>query len=178
MLMEQSSDRQLIFSPEDLKKTDIPQLMQHMMEEWEHEEFGYELSLRADVMRVNLFLLRRWKKNQPWFLEKISPADRKAMQIALTYIAEHYADTNERDVAAACGVSPVILSRLFAQTMKCSYPSYVCGVRLREAERLLLTTDLSVTEIALQVGFSTSAYFIAKFRQAKGITPHQYRQMK
>lgn len=175
-LMEQSPARQSVFSPEELEDTDIPTILRRMMAEWEGQQFGYELSLRADVTRVILFLLRRWRQTCPWMQDGTQPADREMMQTALAYIREHYADICERDVADVCGLSPVAVSRLFARTMKCSFPDYVCGVRLREAERLLLTTDKSVTDIALQVGFSTSAYFIAKFRQAKGTTPYRFRR--
>ena len=100
------------------------------------------------------------------------------MQTALAYIGTHYAYLSERDVAQACGISTVAVSRLFARTVKRSFPVYVRSVRLREAERLLLTTDLSVTDIALQVGFSTSAYFIAKFREEHGVTPYRFRRSR
>lgn len=175
-LMEQSANRQSIFHPEELEGTDIPNILHRMMDEWNGRQFGYELSLRADVTRVILFLLRRWQQATPWLRRGTQSADREIMRVALAYIGSHYADLCERDVAQACGISPVAVSRLFARTMKCSFPDYVCGVRLREAERLLLTTDLSVTDIALQVGFSTSAYFIAKFRQSKGTTPYRFRR--
>lgn len=175
-LMENAPDRQFRFSPEELEGTGIPSILCQMMEEWESQRFGYELSLRADVTRVFLFLLRRWRETSPWMKEGTPPADRAVMQTALSYVGTHYADLTEREVAAVCGVSPAALSRLFARIMKSSFPEYVTGVRLREAEKLLLTTDASVTDIALEVGFSTPAYFIARFRRAKGITPHRFRR--
>lgn len=174
-LMEQSPDRQSVFSPTELEGTDIPLVLRRMMEEWDGAQFGYELSLRADVTRVILFLLRRWRETSPWMRESARPTEREHLQRALAYIGEHYAEVCERDVAEVCGVSTVVISRLFNLTMKCSFTDYVLSVRLREAERLLLTTDKSVTEIALQVGFSTVAYFIAKFRNAKGVTPYRFR---
>lgn len=174
-LIENASDLQFRFSPEELEGTGIPSILCQMMEEWESQRFGYELSLRADVTRVFLFLLRRWREASQWMKEGTQPADRAVMQAVLSYVGEHYTDLTERDVAAACGVSPAALSRLFSRVMKCSFPEYVTGVRLREAEKLLLTTDASVTDIALRVGFSSPAYFIARFRQAKGITPHRFR---
>ena len=175
-LMERSPDRQSFFSPDDLEKTDIPALLQHMMKEWEAEQFGYELSLRADLTRVILFLIRRWKETSPWMQEGTRAADRETLRIALLYIGEHYAEVSERDVAEICGISTVGVSRLFSRVMKCTFLGYLCDVRLREAEKLLLTTDRSITEIAMQTGFSTSAYFISKFRQAKGVTPYRYRR--
>jgi AraC-like DNA-binding protein len=59
--------------------------------------------------------------------------------------------------------------------MKISFSNYVTHVRLKESERLLLISDENVTDIAQAVGFSTSAYFIAKFREHYGITPYRYR---
>lgn len=174
-LMEQAPDRQTVFSPQELCQTEIPSILHHMIAEWEERRFGYELSLRADVTRIFLFLLRHWQANGTWLRERILPADRTVMQTALSYIGTHYAELSEREVADVCGVSPTAFSRLFARVMRTSFPSYVCGIRIREAERLLLTTDRSVTDIAMQVGFSTPAYFIVKFRESKGITPHQFR---
>lgn len=177
-LIEYSEGRQSYFSPDELKGTGIPDILRRMMTEWEEKQFGYELSLRADVTRVILFLLRRWQKSNPELCTGIAPADRRLMQTALAYIGEHYADLSEQDVARACGISTVAVSRLFARSMKNSFPDYVRGVRLREAEKLLLTTDLTITDIALQVGFSTSAYFIARFREARGITPYRFRRLR
>lgn len=175
-LMEQAPDRQAVFSPEELCETEIPSILLRIITEWEERRFGYELSLRADVTRIFLFLLRHWQANGTWLRERILPADRTVMQTALTYISLHYAELSEREVADTCGISQSALSRLFARTMHTSFPSYVCGIRIREAEKLLLTTDRSVTEIAMQVGFSTPAYFIARFRERKGTTPHQFRK--
>lgn len=177
-LMEHSAERQSVFSPAELNETEIPAILRQMMAEWEEKAFGYELSLRADVTRVILFLLRRWRKANPQLCAGIAPGDSRLMQTALAYIGTHYAYLSERDVAQACGISTVAVSRLFARTVKRSFPDYVRSVRLREAERLLLTTDLSVTDIALQVGFSTSAYFIAKFREEHGVTPYRFRRSR
>ena len=54
--------------------------------------------------------------------------------------------------------------------------SYVNGVKIREAERMLIATDMSITAIGECVGFSTTAYFIAIFKAANGTTPVQYRR--
>ncbi len=176
-LMEQSQDRQSFFSADELDRTEIPSVLRRMMSEWGDKKFGYELSLRADVTRIILFLLRHWEEKSPLCDLSTQAGDRRLAQTALSYIRENYAEVCERDVADICGISPIGVSRLFARVLKCSFPDYVCSVRLREAEKLLLTTDMSVTDIAMQVGFSTSAYFIAKFREEKGTTPYKYRKI-
>lgn len=176
LLMEQMRERRICFSSGELEDTDVPEIFCGMRREWENQRFGYELSLRADVTRLFLYVLRRWREDhedltEEFFLSAKSELIRKAV----AYVQGHYADLSEEETAAACGVSPAYLSRTFKKGMGASFSAYVTGVRLRESRRLLLTTDESVTDIAQTVGFSTSAYFIARFRERYGVTPHRYR---
>ena len=46
-----------------------------------------------------------------------------------------------------------------------------------EAEKLLISTSMTVTEIALATGFGTSSYFIKIFRRYKHLSPRQFRAM-
>lgn len=178
MLMDQLPGKQLLFGADKLAKTEVPELFRHLGEEWERQEFGYELSLRADVTRIFLYILRSWREKNISLVEGMFPSgQRELLQKAIFYIQGHYNDLSEEEAAAVCGVSAAYLSRVFKKGMKSSFSSYVNSVRLREAERLLLTTDDSITEIAQSVGFSTSAYFIALFRSVQKITPYQYRKL-
>ena len=176
LLMEQLRRHRVRFGSEELRETEVPKIFERMQSEWEDQQFGYELSLRADVTRLFLYILRLWREKNPDLTEDFFlSAGSELMQKAVGYIQKHYADLTEEETAAACGVSPSYLSRSFKKSMKTSFSAYVTEVRLRESERLLLTTDESVTDIAQTVGFSTSAYYIAKFRERYGITPHRYR---
>lgn len=53
---------------------------------------------------------------------------------------------------------------------------YINKFRIDKAIDLLLNTDLSITEISEQAGFSYQRYFSSVFKQAKGVTPSQFRQ--
>ncbi len=53
---------------------------------------------------------------------------------------------------------------------------YVQTVRIREAEKLLLTTTQSVSQIGMQVGLDNPSYFATLFKQKTGFTPTAYRQ--
>ncbi|MBR7099008.1 MAG: helix-turn-helix transcriptional regulator [Clostridia bacterium] len=176
LLMEQLRERQMLFGKSELEKSDVPMLFERMRQEWCAQNFGYELSLRADVTKLFLYILRKWSEQNPDLTEDyFLSAQSELMQRVLMYIQKHYADLTEEETAIACGVSAPYLSRSFKKSMKTSFSSYVTEVRLRESEKLLLTTDESITDIAQTVGFSTSAYYIAKFRERYGITPHRYR---
>lgn len=57
-----------------------------------------------------------------------------------------------------------------------SFNDYVTLMRINEAEKLLLSTDKSITEIAMCCGFSSSSHFVSRFGQYKQITPGQFRK--
>ena len=174
-LMQNTDTRQNFFYKDELLSTPIPALFTHAMAEWQGKKFGYELSLRADVTSIFLHILRKWHdKNMSE--NTVSAWQSELIQRAIVYIKENYAELDEQDCADALGVSTSYLSRIFKRGMKKSFVSYVNEVKIREAERMLLSTDMSITEIGECVGFSTSAYFIANFRSALGITPAQYRK--
>lgn len=177
LLMESMEDKQIFFPAAELKDSGLEARFSRLIEEWNGRQFGYQLSLRADVSAVFLYILRRWREKNQSLLDNVQTGQRGVLlQKAISFVAAHYADLTEERAAAACGVSPSYLSRTFTAGMKQSFGSYVLSVRLREAKRLLLTSEDNVTEIAAALGFSSSAYFTARFRMATGETPLAFRR--
>jgi AraC-like DNA-binding protein len=54
--------------------------------------------------------------------------------------------------------------------------AYLNRYRVKQARQLLTDTDQSITEIALEVGFSDSGYFGRVFRREVGVSPEAYRR--
>ncbi len=97
---------------------------------------------------------------------------------AKQYIAANITEPLQlEDVAAAVFVSPHYLSRTFKKITGKSLIGYIQEVRLGKAQRLLVETGQSVTEIAARVGFNDAAYFATCFRKSLGITPLHYRML-
>ena len=59
--------------------------------------------------------------------------------------------------------------------MQRNFSDYVNLIRITKSEYLLSTTDESITDIALSVGFTTASYFIEQFKHFKNMTPKKYR---
>lgn len=96
---------------------------------------------------------------------------------AMAYIHEHYSEPIGReDLARHIGVSEGYLSRCFTQETGLSLIQYLTRYRIQRARQLLTTTDMTVTEIALEVGFSDSNYFSRVFRREVGVAPLVYRR--
>lgn len=177
LLMQTIQNGKIFFQSHELEGTPISSLFLQMMEEWDEQQFGYELSLRASVTEIILHIMRKWQEEKPEIREmSVTNIQSVLIQNAISHIQSHYADLSEEMCAECLGVSAPYLSRVFKKGMKISFSSYLNDVKLKEAEKMLLSGDQSMTEISETVGFSTVAYFIASFRKKYGITPNQYRK--
>jgi AraC-like DNA-binding protein len=171
------STHQKIFGKEEIEKTIIPDIIHGINREFHHKQYGYELAIRANIYNLFLFILRRWNEQNVDLNidEEINKDMVKRIQNVFDYIENNYQnDITALEMAQRSNLSYSYFSRLFTRIMKRSFREYLNYVRITKAERLLTSTDLNITEIAMQVGFSTSSYFIQQFKQYKDISPKQY----
>lgn len=78
-------------------------------------------------------------------------------------------------VAETLGVSQSHLSRIFKNESGSTFVDYVTGLKLEYCTNLLLSTDLKIEDISSTMGYSTSQYFINRFKKKYGYTPNEYR---
>jgi len=98
---------------------------------------------------------------------------------AMAYIHAHYTEPiSRRDVAAHVGLSERHLTRSFHQEVGMTLSTYLNRCRVRQAKALLDAGGKGITEIALEVGFSSSSYFARVFRQEVGVSPRAYLQSR
>ena len=98
------------------------------------------------------------------------------LQAVLHYINLHYQQPLSRqEIAAAVGYSPSHISHIFTETMGTTLTEYITMLRMNEAKRLLRSTRIPVSHIAMQLGFSSIRSFNRFFTQIMHMTPTQYR---
>jgi len=86
-----------------------------------------------------------------------------------------YAEPIDLDgLARSAGVSKFHFLRCFAATYGKTPAAYVTERRVERAQDLLRSTNLTVTEVCMLVGYSSLGSFSAKFRQLVGMTPSAY----
>ena len=85
-------------------------------------------------------------------------------------------DFSLAQLSAKYNMSPSYFSRKFKLCTGFGYKEYLVTVRIIEACRLLLNTDLSITQIAEKCGFEDSNYFGDCFKKIKGMSPREYRK--
>lgn len=95
---------------------------------------------------------------------------------ALRYIGDHFTEELSLQQAADHVFwSRSHFSREFQKQAGIPFAAYLRSLRLNLASRLLLDTQRSVTEVAVESGFSNSNTLIANFRQRYGCTPGEFR---
>lgn len=75
------------------------------------------------------------------------------------------------EIAAEIGISTRQLERLFGKYLNTSPKKYFMELRLERAQKLLVQTEASVTEVALACGFESPGHFSRVYRAAFGVTP-------
>ena len=92
------------------------------------------------------------------------------------YIRAHFRENiNREDVAAVACITPNYLSKPFRSRKGMNLREYINKIRIDEAKRLLLTTSLSVSEVAGNVGYDNISYFSTVFRKYTGMSPVDWR---
>ena len=96
---------------------------------------------------------------------------------AVRFIREHSGRIIQvHDVVETVALSRRVLERRFREVFKKSVHDEIRRVRVERATRMLIETDLSISQIALALGFPSDKHIARYFRREKGMTPQQYRQ--
>jgi YesN/AraC family two-component response regulator len=99
-----------------------------------------------------------------------------ALRKADRYIWENYTrKISLQEIADASGLSAPYFSTIFKDEMGENLSSYLNRLRVEKASRMLLETDLSLSEIAGSCGFEDQSWFSKIFKSYTGVSPGKYR---
>lgn len=84
-------------------------------------------------------------------------------------------ELSRNELAEMVYFHPDYLSHTFKKQVGISISDYILQERIKEARILLSTTNGSVSEVALEVGYANAAYFTRLFKRSTGMTPKEYR---
>ncbi len=107
-------------------------------------------------------------KNEPEYIQQ-----------TIKYIIQNYQrKISLSELAENVSISPNYLETSFSKFTNFTIGEYISNVRLQMAQRELLISTKSISEVALQVGLGNSQNLIRLFKRKIGITPHHYRLEK
>jgi AraC-like DNA-binding protein len=104
---------------------------------------------------------------------------RQTVAAADAHLARNYTKTlHLDDVAEAAACSPFHLSRLFRRLRGIGLHQHLLQLRLRDAVDRLEENNDTLTNIAMNLGFSSPSHFSNCFRNSFGVSPHRFRRAR
>lgn len=140
---------------------------------------GYELAIKSYLLEIFVVLLREYLAATLTETERNHNL-RNYMRISeiLNHIEANYMnDINIDELALIAYISKYYLCRLFKKIVGRTITEHIHLVRITKAYELLINSDMPVTEIATEVGFSDVNYFGRIFRRTIGHSPSETRKL-
>ena len=138
-------------------------------------ETDSEFQTRNTLSETWCLLIKELQEN-PDIQKTTGMEQTNRLRSMIAYINQHYPERiTLAEIAKIAGVSEREASRCFKKTIGQSPMEYLIKYRLNQSKKLLLETNMTITAICQQCGFSDSAYFGKVFRKSYGMTPSEYR---
>lgn len=137
------------------------------------------LSSRFYAESASTFLAAHLVKNyatKQWvFQEYTGGLSSLKLRRAIAYIQDHLAENISLDaMATEVGMSRFYFCRLFKKSTGITPYQYLIKCRIEKAKVILRQRNLSITKIALEVGFSNQSHFTKHFKRLLGVTPKKF----
>ena len=154
---------------------DVLTCMQRVLQEMQDRRPQYQTICLAYMDIIMVQLMRNASVSVTQTQSRF-PANRQCASVR-QYIDQHYKESITLDLLAEkVSINKYYMAHAFKNEYGVSPINYLIACRIREGKRLLAETDLSLSQIASVLGFSSSSYFSQSFRNAEGTSPTEYRK--
>ncbi len=155
---------------------EVRYLLQHLLMEFlTYDKYADEMSMSYTKILFSTLLRRQCQKGSPEADSSEAAAKLRIFDI-LRYIEKHFADITLTDLCRQFHYSESYVSRMIRSTTGKSFSAVVTEFRMIQAQNYLSETDLSIGEIALEVGYNSFEHFSRCFKKNTGISPREYRK--
>ena len=143
------------------------QITDYILQPVNYEEFGSCI----DNLKISLF------EQRVSAAEESEKQEERTITGITRYLQEHLAEDLSLSVLAEeFHLNPQYISQLFKNEIGVNFLSYLTNIRMEKAKKLLLSTSISVAEVAEKSGYGDYRVFTKVFKKSEGITPSQYRR--
>ena len=154
----------------------VETLLLSMLEEYDSNEVGRDYFLKTALIQL-LILVGRYSEQRDDDAESYVNAAHKTISEVAAYINNNYGeDITLESISERFFISPYYFSRTFKRVTGIQFIEYLNGVRIKEAQRMLAKTNLSVSEVASEVGYKSVTHFGRTFKNIVGVSPLAYKK--
>ena len=153
----------------------LKEIFLKIIQVYSHKYYGFELEIKALLFS---FFANIFRENLVIKKDSILSDDSKVFKIkdVIKYIENNYRnDINITTLANICHYNEYHFMRFFKKYTGKTCIQFIKNYRLEKAYNLLKNTDLPVTQISFDVGFSNVSYFIRSFKEKYKVTPKELR---
>ena len=164
---------QRVFNFSDEFQIKIERIFFDMLEEYNKNSRYTEFVLQGMLYRL---LITIWenKINNNVMINK-SPLSKSIVDILYYIENNYYKKITLEKIAQMAHFSNSYFSRMFKLQMGISFTEYLNNVRVTQAKKMLIQTNKSIMEIAVDVGYCHGDYLSIQFKNKTGMTPSQFR---
>lgn len=150
--------------------------VQCILQEAKDKREGYEMAVSLHIKKIILALLRGDSRKLIRLKEQ---GELLRMKPVLEYVEAHLADRIQvEDVCRIANISYYYFVKYFKKVMGMSFLEYVNYKKIKKAERILLTQDISVSQVAESIGMPNMAHFYKVFKKFNHCSPNDYRKKR
>lgn len=175
-IMYPANDRRLsCFQVLYFKNPSVRKLVESAENEFlKNDKYSEEL-IAGYIREIIVKLKRLTEESKPEMVSQSSSIIQKAVH----HISENFSQELSLSMLAEdFGLSESHFSRQFKAFTGFGVNEYIATVRVKNAEKMLSTTKLPITEIAQNCGFNSSSYFAAVFKKIRGTSPGKIRKKR
>lgn len=154
---------------------EIGNLFEKMYAEYKHLKKGWTDIIRANLIELIVKIFRSMDESSNFGTYQ---KNKRLIAKSIEYLRSNYkSEITLSDLAMQSFISKNYFSKLFKEITGTNVSDYIQYLRTDEACMLLKTTDMKVTDIAMNVGFSDMKFFYEVFKKITGKTPGEYRKI-
>lgn len=137
--------------------------------------YDSKIMLESLLLKLVYYLKRDSNEIPAHFFEGATSRHTEIIKNAVKYIKDNLTeDLSLEALASKFSISPIHFHNIFKTVMHKTPRVFVEERRIKKARDLLVTTNLSFSEIAFECGFSSQSYFCYAFKRYMGITPKKF----
>ncbi|MBM7568816.1 AraC family transcriptional regulator [Paenibacillus sacheonensis] len=162
-----------IFRENREARAGIASLIRDIYKEMNDRQIGCELAVSSRIKMILLLLLRGDSRKLLHYHDHLL-YDR--LRPAIHYVEERLSEKlSVEAVSGLLNMSPAHFMKSFKKALGMTFTSFVVFKRIKRAEQLLLTSDISIADAAALVGMSNLGHFYQLFNRLNGCSPKQFR---
>lgn len=142
------------------------------------KDIAYELELKSQLFKFFALLYKNNLVEKQKNKNTITINTTDKIKLVLNYINDHYSsDISINTLSHICEYSEYHFMRFFKKHIGLTCVQYINNLRLEKSSILLTSTNNSIMDISLEVGFDNLSYFNKLFKRKYNLTPKEFRSL-